>query len=75
MTDAQYSFIRDKFPRLAKQVEYAARRIAIDPDNQYCKGMACGLACAMVETKQCGDAVEFLNTAIEKAKKRYGKEA
>lgn len=74
MTDAQYGEIKATFKRWAKHVEYAAKRLAIDPDDAFVRGMACGLASAMVETKQCGDAADFVFTAVAKAKKKYRKE-
>lgn len=75
MTDAQYEQIKESFPTWADTVESSCR-VKVKDDKKandyvrcYWVGYLDGLARTMLDTHQCGDAIEFVNKALERAEK------
>ena len=73
MSDAEYEVIKKTFPAWAEEViKAAAERVKYKfPDNNYSYygGVLIGLGNAMLATKQCGDAFDFIDKAVEIARK------
>ena len=63
MSDAEYEVIKEQFPEWGARVEKLA-----EFGDEYHMGRLWGMADAMKLTKQCGNATEFVMTAIYRAK-------
>lgn len=72
MSNTEYGFIKTTFPKWAKLVEKTAKVAVADPNNEHAIGVLHGLAQAMVATKQCGDAVQFVEYAVAKERRIAG---
>ena len=72
MTDTQYGYIQEKFPKWAKHVEEVAAMLCNDaPGTNVAAldtGCLFGLAAAMTETGQLSEAFEFVSEAINRAR-------
>lgn len=72
MSDTQYEVIKATFPDWAAIVKNMARSLVDHPNDGYYHGMLVGLGSALMLTKQCSDAPEFVEETIKKVMNENG---
>lgn len=71
MADAQFDFINERFPEIAKAVRHWAKVKMTAPDDQamYATGWLNGLAETMIATGICSEAYAYIRKAEEEWKR------